>query len=371
MNGMRSARRLFFLLPGKLDTLTGGTIYDKQIVAGLRAIGWQVDVLSLRMSFPWPDAQALDEAASLASQLPDGAWVIADGLAFGAMPAVAQQHARRLRWLALVHHPLALETGLGAKQRQQLYTSERQALSAAHAVVVTSATTARALADYGVAATRIHVVEPGTARAPLAVGTAGTTADEALSLLCVATITARKGHRLLIEALAGLQDRRWMLHCVGSVARDAETSATLRDAIAHHGLAHRVLLHGELAADALEAAYSRADVFVLPSLYEGYGMALAEAIAHGLPIVSTSAGAIPDTVPAAAGVLVPPGDAVALRSALARMFDEPVWRAMLAGGARAARLRLTGWPEAVDRFAAVLARIEQQTAGREATGSSP
>jgi glycosyltransferase involved in cell wall biosynthesis len=96
----------------------------------------------------------------------------------------------------------------------------------------------------------------------------------------------------------------------------------------------------------------------LPSYFEGYGMVLAEALAHGLPVVSTTAGAIPDTVPRDAGVLVPPGDAVALRAALAALLDDPALRARLAAGARAARAGLPTWPEAVACFAAALEALE-------------
>ena len=351
------ARRIAFLLPGSLESLTGGTVYDRRIVAGLRGLGWQVEVLSLDSSFPWPGTAALGHAAAALATLPDGTLVVADGLAFGALPDLARQHAARLRWVPLVHHPLALETGLDAAQRQQLFESERSALAVARGVVVTSTATARALGDYGVAASCIHVVEPGTEPAALSAGSAP---GEGLSLLCVATLTPRKGHALLLDALAGLQDRRWTLHCAGSTTRDAATTAQLRHAIAAHGLPARVHLHGELGDEALQRLYAQADAFVLPSFHEGYGMALAEALAHGLPIVSTTAGAIPQTVPEGAGVLVPPGDAAALRTALARLLDEPAWRASLAAGARTARANLPDWPASVRRFADALVRIGTQ-----------
>jgi glycosyltransferase involved in cell wall biosynthesis len=103
--------------------------------------------------------------------------------------------------------------------------------------------------------------------------------------------------------------------------------------------------------------YDLADAVVLPSFFEGYGMVLAEALARGLPVVSTTAGAIPDTVPRDAGVLVPPGDALALRAALASLLDEPVWRTRLAAGARVARVALPTWPQAVARFAAALGAL--------------
>ena len=362
--------RVVFMLPGPLDSLSGGYAYDRRIVAGLRALGWAVDWLVLPASFPWPDAADLDQAAAQVAALPDDTLIIADGLAFGAMPAIAQHHARRLRWVALVHHPLALETGLDAARRDQLLESEQQALATALGVIVTSAATARGLAAFGVPAGRVHVVMPGTDAAALAAGSGG----HALTLLCVATLTPRKGHAVLIEALAGLQDRPWTLHCVGSTSRDAATTQALRASIAARGLGARVQLHGEVAAAALERLYAQADAFVLPSYFEGYGMALAEALAHGLPVVSTTAGASPDTVPAGAGVLLPAGDAAALRQALARLMDDAPWRATLAAGARAARTQLPTWPQAVSQFAAALAAVDsrlQEPPGRPVGSSAP
>lgn len=344
--------RITFVVPGDLASLSGGYGYDRQIIAGLRERGWAVDLVVLCGGFPWPDAAALRQAEAQIAAIPDGSTVVADGLAFGALPDLAAKHAARLRWVALVHHPLALESGLHAGQRLRLFDGERRALAHASTVIVTSAATARSLADYGVAAARLQVVMPGTAAAPLASGSPAN--HGALSLLCVATLIPRKGHALLIEALAGLQDRHWTLHCVGSTSRDAVTAGSVRAAIAGHGLGARVHLHGEADADVLQGFYDHADVFVLPSLHEGYGMALAEALARGLPVVSSTAGAIADTVPFTAGLLLPPGDGIALRRALARVLDEPALRASLAAGARAARLQLPSWAQAVERFTGVL-----------------
>ncbi len=353
-------RKSFFVVPGDLASLTGGYGYDRRIIAGLNATGHPLDVVALDDGFPWPDAATLERAAQQVAAIPDGALVVVDGLAFGAMPGLAEQHAARLRWVALVHHPLALETGLTPLQSELLFDCERRALATAHGVIVTSAATARELPRYGVAAGSVHVVLPGTDAAPLAAGSGGLTAGCGLSLLCVASLIPRKGHALLIEALSGLQDCAWTLHCAGSTTRDADTGNALRLAIERHGLAGRVHLHGELAGTALEQMYAQADVAVLPSYFEGYGMVLAEALARGLPIVSTTAGAITDTVPRDAGVLVPPGDAVALRAALAALLDDPALRGRLAAGARAARAALPTWPQSVACFAAALESLDRQ-----------
>ncbi|WP_425584145.1 glycosyltransferase family 4 protein [Variovorax defluvii] len=352
--------RCAFLLPGDPETRTGGYTYDRHIVAGLRALGWEVELQSLGAGYPSPDATALARAARVVEALPDGALAVVDGLAFGVLPDLAGQHAQRLCWVALVHHPLALETGLHADAQRLLFDSERRALAHARGVIVTSPSTARALAAFGVEAGRIAVVEPGTAPAPLSAGSGG----EGLSLLCVATVTPRKGHALLVEALAGLKDRPWVLHCAGSLSMDGACASALRKAIEHHGLQARVLLHGEQDEAGLRALYAKADAFVLPSFHEGYGMALAEALAHGLPVVSTRAGAIPDTVPAEAGLLVAPGEVPALREALRLLMDDGASRARLAAGARTARARLPDWARSSERFGAALSAFARQPKAR-------
>ena len=221
-------------------------------------------------------------------------------------------------------------------------------------VLCPSASTARAVVASGVAAHRVVVVPPGTAR-PAAGGRRQTQAT--LRLLAVGTITPRKGHLLLVEALAGLRELDWTLTCIGSLERDAAAAAALRRAIAAHGLIDRVALAGERPPELLSDAYRDADLFVLPSYHEGYGMACAEALAHGLPVIATTAGAIPDTVPTAASILVPPGDATALREALRRALCDGALRRRLAAGAALAAIALPDWPTAVRNWAAGLDRL--------------
>ncbi|MDQ7955559.1 MAG: glycosyltransferase family 4 protein [Pseudomonadota bacterium] len=342
------ARACVFLVPGDWNSRTGGYLYDRRIVSELRARGWQVEVLSPGDGYPFPDADDLARAAEVVGALPDGTCVVADGLGFGALPDLAERHAQRLCWVALVHHPLALETGLTPAQQRQFVDSERRALACARGVVVTSPSTGRALAADGVPPARTCVVEPGTEAAAWATG--GGAGAGALSLLCVATVTPRKGHGVLVQALADLRDRPWVLHCAGSRSRDPAEAARVEALAARSGLGERIRWHGEVEAPQLEALYAQADLFVLPSLHEGYGMALTEALAHGLPVVSTAAGAIVDTVPPEAGVLVSPNDAHALREALRRVMDEPSRRAALAAGARRAAGRLPRWADAGRRF---------------------
>lgn len=350
--------RCSFLIPGELSTRTGGYTYDRRIIDGLRGLGWQVQVQSLGPGFPWPGAAALAQARQVVEALPDGTLALVDGLAFGVLDELAHAHAARIDWVALVHHPLALESGLDDAQRQALHRSECRALQAARHVIVTSPFTARNLAaEFGVSAERITVIEPGTDAAPAA---AGSRQGEPFNLLCVATITPRKGHVVLIEALAGLKDRRWTLHCAGSLDMDRACAAAVLQAIEKHGLGERVLLHDEQDEAGLARLYGQADAFVLPSFHEGYGMALAAALSHGLPVISTRAGAIADTVPESAGMLVPPGNVAALRAALQKILDDRALRQQLHNGALSARAALPDWASASARFSDALLRAARQ-----------
>lgn len=353
---MPAPRACNFVIPGDWRTPTGGYRYDRRIVLALREAGWQVGVCALDDGFPWPEAAARADAERQFAALADGALVVADGLAFGALPELTQHHAARLRWVALVHHPLHLETGLTDTDRDALREREQRALQGARRVITTSAATAGDVAALGVPADRIAVVEPGTdpvvRRAAFRRGSA-----EELQLLCVATLTPRKGHAVLLEALGGLRHLPWTLHNVGSTSRDPATATRLQAACADLGLAGRVHWHGEVDEATLAAHYAAADLFVLPSFHEGYGMAVAEALAHGLPVVTTTAGALVQTLPPDAGLAVPPGDVPTLRAALARLLVDASARAACATATHDAAARLSTWPQAAQRFAAVLEAV--------------
>ncbi len=345
---------LHFVLPGDPDKRTGGYIYDKRICADLPALGWNVMLHCLDASFPDPNPTALAEAEAEISAIPGNAVVVIDGLALGGMVDIAHRHRQRLTLVGLIHHPLAAETGLGSDERERLFHGERTALSSVRRVIVPSAGTATALvADYGVDRSRIDVVHPGTDPAPLARGSGG----NGISLLCIGAVTPRKGYAVLLEALSQLQHLDWRLLCIGSLDTRPETVTELRRIIANTGLEGRIELMGEVSRERLGGYYHRADIFVLASYLEGYGMVLAEALARGLPIVSTTGGAIPEVVPARAARLVPPGDVPALRAALAEVIAHGESRERLARGARAARETLPDWPSACTRFAAALAKV--------------
>jgi glycosyltransferase involved in cell wall biosynthesis len=223
-------------------------------------------------------------------------------------------------------------------------------------VVVTGPHTATDVAAMGVPRERVIVVQPGTAR-----GTAPRRRGAGRRrLIAVATLTPRKGQLLLIGALAGLRRLAWRLDCIGSCERDRAYAARVRAAVVRHRLSARVRLVGEVPPGRLSWHYRRADLFVLPSYHEGYGMAFAEAIAYGLPVIGTTAGAIPRTVPRGAGVLARPGDTNSLRRALRSLLATPRLRLRLARAARAAARQLPGWRDQARRFAEALARLSRE-----------
>ena len=334
-------RALTFIVPGPIEQITGGYLYDRRIIEGMRAAGRPVGLLELLGRFPDADWTAKASAQSCLRALPDGAAVCIDGLALAAFEDALPAEAARLDILVLVHHALALETGLPADEAARYAALERQLLPLCRGILCPSPRSAADVAAYGVPPDRIAVVPPGTDR-PTGIEPPAAHAGP-VRLLTVATLTPRKGHRLLIEALAALDRRDWRLTAIGSLERDPDAVAEVRALVAGHGLDALVDLAGEWPPAQLSDAYRAADLFVLPSYYEGYGMAYAEAMAHGLPVIGTDAGAIPETVPATAGILVPAGDRAALGAALDRMIGDGELRRAYAAGARAAAAGFADW----------------------------
>jgi glycosyltransferase involved in cell wall biosynthesis len=346
-------RSVVFVVPGDLDSRTGGYIYDRRIVDGLRAIGWAVDLRLLDGSFPRPTRAALAHARDVFADLPDNAVTIIDSLAVGAIPEILEHHRSRLRIVALMHLPLAADVGLDEDIAARFAADERRALRTVALVIVTGRAAIPFLAGYDMPPSRVVIIEPGTDPAVLARGSGG----GSLQLLSVATLNPGKGHAQLLSALAAVPSRNWRMTCAGSVTRHPPTVARVRGIIRDLQLEDHVTLAGELDAVALEAQYNRSDLFVLATLRETYGMAVAEALAHGIPVVTTSTGAARELVGTDAGLLVPPGDVQALTDALARFMTDADHRLRLAEGARRVRPLLRRWDETIATMAAALESI--------------
>lgn len=338
---MKGAPHLVFAIPGDIETRSGGYGYDRRMIGELRALGWRIDHLRLPDGFPAPDGDELEITAGQFAALPDRSMVLVDGLAFGAMPEIALKEAARLKLVALVHHPLALETGLSETQAENLRRSETAALATVSGIVVTSPETARTLvSDFDVRQEMICVAIPGTEPAEPARGNAD---DEPPMILAVGSLTQRKDHATLVAALAQVRHLAWQCRIVGSDMMDPASATALRRQIADIGLDARIVVTGAL--DDVDAEYARADIFALASRYEGFGMVFAEAMARGLPIVGCRCGAVPDLVPDRAGILVEPGDVDGFAGALATLLDDPLARRRFAEGSLATGRKLPDWPK--------------------------
>ncbi|MFC6792258.1 glycosyltransferase family 4 protein [Methylobacterium komagatae] len=343
-----------FCVPGDLDTPTGGYAYARHLHARLPEAGVIVSPVTLSAAFPHPGVADLADTATRLASAPEGTVLLIDGLAYGALPTPVIAAAGRRPIVALVHHPLGLEAGLSRDEANRLIGTERAALALAARVVTTSRFTRDLLAaEFAVPANRITVAEPGTEPARRARGGNG----HPVRLLAVGALTPRKGFDILVAALERLPDLPWDLTIAGALDRAPDHVAALRRVIAEAGLDARITLAGAVSATRLDALYDGADLVVSPSLFEGYGMALAEALARGLPVVSTTGGAAADTVPDAAGLKVPPGDGSALAEALHVLINGSTRRAKAGQAAWEAGQRLPRWSDTARCVARVLRQV--------------
>lgn len=342
---------LYFVFPGQLDTPTGGYQYDRRLIRELRDLGFEVVTLALSDQFPFPDAQSLAQAKRAFAELPDGAPVIIDGLAFGVLDEVAEVEAQRLNLIALCHHPLALESGLTPAEQQCFQASEQRALAAARRILVTSEPTRQILiSQFDMPAHKVTVALPGTDPVAFSSGD-----GDPPRLLTLASLIPRKAHDVLIDALAAVVDLPWQARFVGSLDLDTAWSTGLQQQVERQALSARIEMVGAVADTASE--FRNADLFVLPSRFEGYGMVFAEALAAGLPVVAARAGAVPDVVPESAGVLVPADDSHALAEALRTLLTSKDLRQQLQAGARNAATRLPTWADTARRVARLIEQL--------------
>ncbi len=343
---------VWFVSPGDPATLSGGHIYNARVAQGLRAQGWTLNQIRLPDAFPFPKATDQTTTATQLARVPDTDLLVIDGLAFGAFShEVLAGLSGKI--VALVHHPLADESGLNTAQIANFMETERAALAYAEGVIVTSPHTQEALISrFAVPDTKISVAIPGVDRPT-------SQAVKAIPplLLSVGSLTHRKGHDSLVQALARIADLNWQCVIVGNADRDPEAVTRIRDLIAEHKLEQRVTLAGERTNDELSRAYTEATAFVLATRHEGYGMVFSEAMVHGLPIVTCAAGAVPDTVPNCAGLLVPPDSPSEFAEALRDVLTNSETRAHLTAGSLSAGHALPTWNDTARIFGEKLQQV--------------
>ncbi|WJL94861.1 glycosyltransferase family 4 protein [Microbacterium sp. ET2] len=344
-----------FAIPGDLDTVTGGYLYEKRLLLGLREIGVDTAYVPLTGSFPDPSEAEADAAVAALLQVDPRHPLILDGFVFGAMPTAALARVRA-PIVGVVHHPLAHEEGLTPERREYLFTNERDNLRLAAAVLVPSPHTARILIDeYGADPGAITVARPGTdpARGVRRV-------SEPPLILSVGIQHPRKGHDVLLRALARVTDLDWRAEIVGT-PWDQQFSASLPALRDDLELADRVRIAGGIGNDELDALWSQASLFALATRYEGYGLVFDEALAWGVPIVSCRTGAVPETVPTGAGVLVPPADPEAFAAALRSVLADREDRERMTRAARAAGAALPSWLDTARTAEQVLEAVTRRS----------
>ncbi|WP_371668199.1 glycosyltransferase family 4 protein [Streptomyces sp. NBC_00289] len=359
-----SLRSVHFVMPGGVNdpaAPSGGNAYDRRVCLDLPGFGWQVHRHLVEGDWPRPAEAARAQLARTLRELPDGTVVLLDGIVACAVPEIVVPEAQRLRLAVLVHLPLGDETGLEPAVAAELDALERAVLRAVPAVIATSDWAVRRLVSHhGLAPERVHVATPGADIAPLASGTDGVS-----RLLCVAAVTPRKGQHRLVEALATVTDLPWSCVCVGGLGHDPEYVAGLRDLISEYGLQDRLHLAGPQAGAELDASYAAADLMVLASYAETYGMAVTEALARGIPVLANDVGGVPEAVGRAPdggvpGILVPPEDPAALAAELRGWFGEADVRRRLKAAARGRRAALDGWATTARSLAGVLGRLPSE-----------
>ena len=337
--------RLTYLISADYVRTTGGWIYNERLLAELAALGWSIDRIELASGFPVPSSQAIAAATRVLEALPDRTLVLADQVVLSPLAHLLPQHAQRLRFAMLMHHPQVLEASRPADVATRMDGQERAALALMDRVIATSPLTARQMtADYAVDPAKLITALPGTDPQPPSPGSGASTPH----LLSLGSVIPRKRHELIVAALAGLADLDWRLTIAGSLAMNAAHVEMIRERIDAGGLAARVTLPGDLTGPELDALWKRTDLYVASSRHEGFGMAIAEAIARGIPVVSTRSGAVGGWLDPGASLLVEPDDVATLRAALQRMLTEPGLREKLRAGTRAARAALPTWPQSAE-----------------------
>ncbi len=300
------------LQPPGGSSLAGGDAYIAGLAAALRAAGHDV-------------------AIETRAVLPAGRIAVIDGPGLAAFAPEALADA-----VGLIHR---LPPDADAAERDRLQHLRR--VIATNAAVTTQLETA-----YGVAAERIATITPGVPDAPRSAGSGG----PYCAILSVGGLTRRKGHATLLRALAHLPDLDWRLTIVGDDRRDPAYATALHDQAATSGIAARVTFAGPAPDAALESLWRGADIFALATEWEGYGVAVAEALRRGLPVAVTDVGAAAALVTPQAGVVCPVGDWQGLSKSLRRLIFDTGLRAEMAQAAWEAGQALPDWPAQAENF---------------------
>lgn len=335
---------------------SGGNTYHRMVVAELARLDWTVRE-RLVESETTPDRRPRWSAAlsRTLESIPDGAVVLLDGLVTSDSAAVVAAHGERLRLVLVVHLPHGLDADATSRLRRE---SERAVLDAVTVVVTTSRWTRDWLAGtYAVEPARLRVASAGVEPASPAIAT-----EAGGRLLCVGAVTHTKAQDTLVEALAATADLVWSCRCVGSLDVDPDFAARVTDRVQSRGLADRVTFTGPLLGDALAADYAAADLLVVASRTETYGLVVSEALARAVPVLASAVGGVPEAMGRSPdgrrpGLLVDPDDVGALAAGLRAWLTDGGLRDRLRSAAAARRPTLPEWTDTARRLSEVLTEV--------------
>jgi len=345
--------KIHFIIPGELDQLTGGYIYDRKIISGLAGDGHRVIVHNPGNDFPFPGRGSLDRCRKIFKSLEPGEPVIIDSLALGPSEAIISSLVDPSPLIALVHLPLFMNPSFSERETHYFRLLETRAWSKMAVIIAVSLHTKQIIQECGVDSSKVQVISPRAESLtrkenyPLA----------PRNLLCVANYTGNKGHLMLVEALFNLKNSDWIVRCYGDKKREGGYFAKLQQTVNSKGLQNRILFKGSLPHEALPEVYLSSDLFILPSEYESFPMVLAEALMHGIPVIAAEAGGIPEVVPDGAGLLFKPRSINSLQAAINEAIENTGLYKKLCHKAAGYYKSAYSWNDNVNRFEQILKSV--------------
>jgi glycosyltransferase involved in cell wall biosynthesis len=343
---MHQSVNLHFLCPGDINSLTGSHIFTKRFAEGLKKNGHQITIHQLSNDFPFPSDKSLQTVQTILSLIPESDTIIFDNLISSSISALLKECAHRNHLICLFHLPLSIYPGFSVYQREMLAFSESESLGFIHHILAVGPFVEKFLLQQGIDKKKIILTFPGVEDCPQK----KIYQPKPYRLLSVANLIRSKGHVTLVKALSALNNINWILDCYGDLDLDRQYLADLQALIRRNNLQNKIFIHGTISGKALSDAYLSADLFIHPSEFETYGIALTEALAHGIPVIASTGGGTLSTVPASMGKFFKPDDVYGLETILEVVFENTEIYKKLCNEASRYKSQAITWQKSADDF---------------------
>ena len=342
-----------FLIPGDIETLTGGYVYNKIIIEGLRKLDYKVSIYQLPVDFPFPSDKTLEECNQILTKIPFREPILIDSLAFGPLNKIIAENFGRNPIIPIIHLPLSYNPKYSEETKKHLKEQERNAFEYSPSIIAVSEFTKQLIVEYGINPEKIRVITPGVFKVPRKINYP----HLPKKLLCVGSYLPAKGQLLLVQVLAEIKDKDWTLTMHGIQYFDPEYVQLIENFIVNSNLGERIFMKKQVSGNELIEVYLQADLFILPSLFENFSMALSGALTHGLPVITTNAGGISFSVPENMGLFVTPGNKSELIIAINELLTNPVLYKRLYLSTSAYYKTANTWENSVQQFHSLLAGL--------------